>query len=180
LFKVSIRTPEPAHLFAKLVIDGMECSRRLHTLCQRDVIQNDVYNCYIAPPVKDSPYEVTIYAKTNKETTYRAAICIRLPGSNISQLITFPMIHQSFEEHQCILIEPLKRLLRRNEQVLIHMIVPSALVVKIRNGDDHIELDANEYRSDVVKKKIRVRGDVYVTGCWDKKTDSTICAFNVT
>ncbi len=179
LFKVSIRTPEPAHLFAKLVIDGMECSRRLHTLCQRDVIQNDVYNCYIAPPVKDSPYEVTIYAKTNKETTYRAAICIRLPGSNISQSIPFPMIHQSFQEHQCILIEPLKRLLRRNEQVLIHMIVPSALVVKIQNGDDHIELDANEYRSDVVKKKIRVRGNVCVTGCWDKKTDSTICAFSV-
>jgi hypothetical protein len=179
LFKVSIRSPEPARLFAKLVIDGMECSRRLHTLCQRDIIQNDVFNCYVAPPTTDGPYEVTIYAKTNKETAYRAAICIRLPGSNISQSITFPMVHQSFEQHQCILIEPLQRLLRQNEQVLIHMIVPGAHIVKIRNGDDNMELDVNEYKKEVVKKKIRVRGDVYVTGCWDKKTDSTICVFNM-
>lgn len=179
LFKVSIRTPETVHLFAKLVIDGMECSRRLHTLCQRDVIQNDVFNCYVAPPTKDGPYEVTIYAKTNKETAYRAAICIRLPGSNISQSITFPIVHQSFERHQCILIEPLQRLLRQNEQVLIHMIVPGARTVKIRNGDDISELDINEYKKDVVKKKIRIRGDVYVIGCWDKKTDSTICVFNM-
>jgi len=180
LLKVSIRSPEPAHLFAKLLIDGMECSRRLHTLCQRDIIQKDVFNCYIAPPIKDGPYEVTIYAKTNKETAYRAAICIRLPGSNISQSTTFPMVHQSFEQHQCILIEPLQRLLRLNEQVLIHMIVPGAHIVKIQNGDENIELDINEYKNEVVKKKIRVRGDVYVTGCWDKKTDSTICVFNMT
>lgn len=179
LFKVSIRTPEPAHLFAKLSADGMECSRRLHTLCQRDIIQNDVFNCYIAPPNKDGPYEVTIYAKTNKETAYRAAISIRLPGSNISQSITFPIVHQSFERHQCILIEPLQRLLKQNEQVLIHMIVPGASTVKIRNGDDTSELDINEYKKDVVKKKIRIRGDVYVIGCWDKKTDSTICVFNM-
>lgn len=179
LFKVSIRSPEPAHLFAKLVIDGMECSRRLHTLCQRDVVQNDVFNCYVAPPTKEGPYEVTIYARTNKETTHRAAICIRLPGSNISQPISFPIVHQSFEQYQCILIEPLHRLLRHNEQVLIHMIVPGAHLVKIRNGDDNIELDVNEYKKEVVRKKIRIRGDVYVTGCWDKKTDSTICVFNM-
>jgi len=179
LVKVSIRSPEPARVFAKLSIDGIECSRRLHTLCQRDVIQNDIVNCYVAPPTKDSPCEITIYAKTNKETAYRAAICIRLPGSNISQSITFPMLHQAFEQHQCILIEPLHRLLRQNEQVLIHMIVPDAYIVKIQNGDDNIELDTNEYKKEVVKKKIRVRGDVYVTGCWDKKTDSTICVFNM-
>jgi hypothetical protein len=89
------------------------------------------------------------------------------------------MVHQSFEQHQCILIEPLQRLLRQNEQVLIHMIVPGAHIVKIRNGDDNMELDVNEYKKEVVKKKIRVRGDVYVTGCWDKKTDSTICVFNM-
>jgi hypothetical protein len=179
LFKVSIRSPEPAHLYAKLVVDGMECSRRLHTLCQRDVIQKDLFNCYVAPPIKDGPYEVTIYAKTNKETGYRAAISIRLPGSNIFQPITFPMVHESFEKYQCILIQPLQRLLRSNEQVLIHMIVPGAHLVKIRNGDDNFELDINEYKKEVVKKKIRVRGDVYVTGCWDKKTDSTICVFNM-
>jgi hypothetical protein len=178
LLKVSIRSPEPARLFAKLVIDGMECSRREHTLCQRDTIQSDVFNCYIAPPTKNGPYEVTIYAKTNKETTYRAAICIRLPGPNISQSITFPLVHQSFEKHQCILIEPLQRLLRQNEKVLIHMIVPGAHVVKIQNGDDNTELDENEYKNGIVKKKIRVRGDVHVIGCWDKKTDSTICIFN--
>ncbi|CAF0783349.1 unnamed protein product [Rotaria sordida] len=179
LFKVSIRSPEPAHVFATLIIGGIEYSRRLYTLCQRDVIQNDVFNCYIAPPAKNGPYEITLYAKTHKETTYRAAICIRLPGSNISQSITFPLVHQSFEEHQCILIEPLQRLLRQNELVLIHMIVPGAHTVKIRNGEDNIELDVNEYKKEVVKKKIRVRGDVYIIGCWDKKTDSTICVFNM-
>lgn len=179
LFKVSMHSPEPAHLFAKLVVDGMECSRRLHTLCQRDPIQQDLFNCYIAPPTKDGPYEVTIYAKTNKETIYRSAISIRLPGSNPSQSISFPMIHQSFEQHQCILIEPLHRLLRRNEQVLMHMIVPGAQQVKIQNGGENYELDVNEYKNDVVRKKIRVRGDVHVIGCWDKKTDSTICIFNV-
>ena len=36
-------------------------------------------------------------------------------------------------------------------------------------GDDNMELDVNEYKKEVVRKKIRVRGDVYVTGCWDKK-----------
>jgi hypothetical protein len=179
LFKVSIRSPEPAHIFAKLVIDGMECSRRLHTLCQQDAIQNDVFNCYIAPPTKNGPYEVTIYAKTNKETAYRSAICIRLPGSNISQSITFPLVHQSFEEHRCILIEPFQRLLRQNEQVLIHMIVPGAHLVRIQNGEDNNELDEKEYKNGIVKKKIRVRGDVTVTGCWDKKTDSTICVFKM-
>ncbi|CAF1315867.1 unnamed protein product [Adineta steineri] len=179
LFKVSIRTPESVHLYAKLVIDGMEYSRRLHTLCQRDVLQHDLFNCYIAPPVKDGPYEVTIYAKTHKDTMYRAAICIRLPGSNIAQSNTLPMIHQSFEDHQCILMEPLRRFLRQNEYILIRMIVPNALTVKIRNGDDLIELDVNEYKKGVVKKKIRVRGDVCVIGCWDKKIDSTICVFNM-
>jgi hypothetical protein len=179
LVKISIKSPEPAHIFAKLIVDGMEYSRRLYTLCQRDPIQKDVFNCYIAPPTKDSPCEVTIYAKTKKETAYRAAICIRLPGSNISQPITFPLVHQSFEEHQCILIEPLQRLVRKNEQVLIHMIVPDAYVVKIRNGDDTIVLDEDEYRNGIVKKKVRVRGDLYVCGCWDKKTDSTMCVFNM-
>ncbi|CAM4853123.1 unnamed protein product [Rotaria socialis] len=179
LFKVSIRAPEPAHLFAKLTIGDKEYSRRLHTLCQRDVNENDVFNCYVAPPETNGPYEVTIYAKTNNETAYRAAICIRLPGLNLSQSITFPLIHQSFEQYQCILIEPLRRLLRQNEHVLIHMIVPNAQVVKIRNGDENIAVDMNEYKNDVVKKKIRVRGDVSVIGCWDKKVDSTICVFNM-
>ncbi|UJR25192.1 hypothetical protein I4U23_006547 [Adineta vaga] len=179
LFKVSIRTPEPAHLYAKLVIDGMECSRRLHTLCQRDIMQHDLYNCYLAPPTKDGLYELTIYAKTKQETTYQAAICIRIPVPNLIQSITFPMLHQAFEEHQCILIEPFQRLLRRNDFVLIQMMVPGALLVKICNGDETIELDANEYKNEIVKKKIRVRGDVSVLGCWEKKTDSVLCIFNV-
>ena len=179
LFKISIRSPETVYLFAKLVIDGTEYSRRLHTLCQRDAIESDLFNCYIAPPIKNGPYEVTIYAKTKKETNYRAAICIRLPRSDISQSMTFPLVHQSFIEHQCILIEPLQRLVQQNEQLLIHMIIPRAHVVKIRNGDENIELNVNEYKRGVVKKKIRIRGDVYIIGCWDKKTDSIICVFNM-
>ncbi|CAF4427505.1 unnamed protein product, partial [Rotaria sp. Silwood2] len=178
-FKVSIKSPEPAHVFTKLVIGGTEYSRRLYTLCQRDVIQKDVLNFYFAPPAKDGPYEITIYAKTNKETIYRAAICIRLPGSNISQSVPFPIVYPSFEEHQCILIEPFQGLLRQNEQVLIHMIVPGAHSVKVQNGDDNIELDVDEYKEQVVKKKIRVRGHVHIIGCWEKKTDATICVFKM-
>lgn len=179
LFKVSIHSSEPAHLYAKLMVEGMECSRRLHTLCQRDPVQKDLYNCYIAPPKKDGPYEVTIYARTNKEAIYRAAISIRLPGSHSSQPISFPMIHQAFEQHQCVLIEPLHRLFRRNEQIFIHMIIPGAELVKIRNGEENMDVDVNEYKNNVMKKRIRVRGDVHIIACWDRKTDSTLCVFNV-
>lgn len=178
LFKVSIRSPVPAHILAKLTIGGKEYPRRLHTLCQRDAVEDALYNCYVAPPARDGPYDITIYAKTDKETTYRAAIHIRLPGSCISQSITFPLMYQSFEEHQCILIEPMQRLLKPNELVLIHMIVPGAQLVKITNGDDTVHLDINEYKNGVIRKKLRVRGDVCVVGCWEKQ-DSNICLFNM-
>lgn len=179
LFKVSIRSPEPAQLFAKLLVDGMEYSRRLYTLCQRDALQPDIYNCYIAPPTKDGLYELTIYAKTKKETGYRAAMTIRMPGSGKSQPATLPLVHQSFDEHQCILIEPLQRLLRLNEPTLIHMVVPDADTVTIRNGNEMIQLDGAEYKNGVVKKKIRVRGDVHVLASWEKKGETTVCVFNV-
>ena len=179
LLKVSIRSPEPAQLFAKLLVDGMEYSRRLYTLCQRDVLQPDIYNCYIAPPTKDGLYELTLYAKTKKQTSYRAAMTIRLPGSDRSPPSTLPLVHQAFEERQCILIEPLQRLLRSNEPVLIHMVVPEAQTVRIRNGSETIELNGTEYKNGVVKKKIRVRGDVHVLACWEKKSETTVCVFNV-
>ncbi|CAF1167592.1 unnamed protein product [Adineta ricciae] len=177
LFTISIRTPEPAHLYAKLLVDGEECSRRLHTLCQRDIMDHTLYNCYVAPPKKDRPYELTIYAKTAKETTHRAAISIRVPESNGTQLIEIPMVHQAFEDHQCILIEPLQRSLPRDKDVRIHMKVPGALQVKIRNGDSTTELDSNEYRNYIVKKTIRVRGDVSVLGSWKDNPDLLLCVF---
>ena len=179
LLKFSIRSAEKANLYAKLVVDGIEYSRPLHTLCQRDPFQKDVYNCYIAPPTKDGLYQLTIFAKTDNETNYRASISVRLPGSSQFQSVIFPLMHQSFYDHHCILIEPLRRVLRLNEQIFIHLIVPNAHKVKIRNGQDTLELEGNELKNDIVKKKIRVRGEVCIIGCWDRKTDATICVFSV-
>jgi len=179
LFRISVRSPESAHIYAKLFIDGMECSRRLHTLCQRDVIQENVYNCYFTPPPTDGPYEPIIYSKTKNEVEYQISFNIRLPGAHHSQPVIFPMRYQAFEQHQCILIEPLQGSVQHNARITINMVVPGAKLVKIRNGDETLELDGNEYKNDIVKKKVRVRGDIYVIGCWDEKTDSVICVFKM-
>ena len=178
LLKFSVRSSEKAQLYGKLVVDGLEYSRPLHTLCQRDPFQKDVYNCFVAPPTRDGLYQLTIFAKTADDTAFRAAFSIRLPGSHQFQSLTFPLLHQSFYDHNCVLIEPLRRNLRLNEQILIHFLVPDAHKVKIRNGNELFEFDTNELKNDVVKKKIRVRGDVSIVGCWDRKSDSTICVFN--
>jgi hypothetical protein len=179
LFKVSIKSPEPVRLFAKLFIDGNEYPRKSHTLCQRDPIHSDQVTCYIAPPAVDGPHEVIIYAKTDTETTYRATISIRLPGANIAQSIFFPYIFPSFETYQCILIQPLQSFLKYNDHVLIHMVIPKAHRVKIRNGNDDIILNPNEYINGIVQKKVQVKGDVYVYGQWDNETDLPVCFYYV-
>ena len=89
------------------------------------------------------------------------------------------MRYQAFEQHQCILVEPLQGSVQHNARITINMVVPGAKLVKIRNGDETLELDGNEYKNDIVKKKVRVRGDIYVVGCWDEKTDSVICVFKM-
>lgn len=79
-FKIAIKTAEFARIYATLFVDGVECSRELHTLCQRDAIQTDVVNCFVSPPTGNKPLKLTIYAKTNIENEYRAALCIEMPS----------------------------------------------------------------------------------------------------
>ncbi|CAF2629331.1 unnamed protein product [Rotaria sp. Silwood2] len=180
LFKIAIRTPANVNLFATLKVGDIEYPRNLHTLCQRDEIKSDVYNCYITPPL-DGLYEVTIFAKMNDETTYKDAINMCLHVSNIADAFMFPITYATFTEHCCILIELFQRLVHGNEQVLIHMIIPNANVLKIRNGDEYMVPYKDEYKNGVLKKQIRVQGDLQVCGRWDDKADtmSIICIFNM-
>jgi hypothetical protein len=149
-------------------------------LCQRDETQPDVYNCYITPPV-DGHYDIGVYAKTNAESVYYNAIDMRLRVSDIADAFTFPLLYSTFTEHKCILIEPLQRLVHENEQVLIHMIIPNANVLKIQNGDDYMVPCKNEYKNGVLKKTVRVQGDLHICARWDNNADliSTICVFNM-
>lgn len=179
LLKLSIQSPEPVRLLAKLIIDGVEYPAKSHTLCQSDPIHSDKVTCYLAPPAIDGPYNLVIYAKTKTETAYRAAISVRFPGVNVPKSIYFPYTFPSFENHQCILIEPLRSSLKHNELSLIHMIVPDARDIKIQNGDQVILLDHNEYNDRVVKKQIKVLGDVHVYGRWKNENDEPICFFYV-
>ena len=179
LLKVSVHSPEPVRVFAKLAINGGKHEQARHTLCQQDPINNNIVDCYVAPPENEGPYEVTIYAKTKKENTYRAAISIQVPRANASRPIRFPHMETAFEEQQCILIEPLYGQLRRNQKVLIHMVVPHAQTVKLRNGDQLMELDGNDFKDGVLRKKIQVKGDVQVLGSWKKNVDTPLCLFNV-
>ncbi|CAF3506055.1 unnamed protein product [Rotaria socialis] len=180
IFKIAIQAPAHIDLFAALKVGDVEYPRSLHTLCQRDQNKADIYNCYIAPPL-DGLYEIAIFAKTNEETTYFEAINMRLRVSNIDDAFMFPITYATFTEHRCILIEPFQRLVCENEQVLIHMIIPNANVIKIRNGDEYMVPHKDEYKNGVLKKKIFVQGDLQVCGRWDDKADSIsiICIFNM-
>jgi hypothetical protein len=180
LFKIAIRTPVHVDLFVTLKVNEIEYPRNLHTLCQRDETKSDVYNCYVAPPV-NGLYEITVYAKTNHETLYHDAINMRLRVSNITDAFTFPLTDSTFTKHNCILIEPLQRLVYRNEEVLIHMIIPLANVIKIQNGDDYMVPGKDEYKRGVLRKKVRVQGDLRICARWDDKADSilVICVFNM-
>jgi hypothetical protein len=180
IFKISIKTPGYVDLSISLKIDKIEYPRHLHTLCQRDRNQIDTMNCFLAPPT-DGLYDLIIYAKTNDETTFRDTIYMRLYVSNIVQSFTFPIIYQLFNEYQCILIEPFRRLVRENECVFIHMKIPGANVVKIQNGEDYIVPNKDEYKNGVLKKQVNVQGDIRICAQWDDKADtiSTICVFNM-
>jgi hypothetical protein len=100
---------------------------------------------------------------------------------NIVNAFTFPLIYSIFTEHNCILIEPLQRLVYENEEVLIHMVIPHANVIKIQNGDDYIVPCMDEYKKGVLRKKVHVQGDLHICGRWDDKADSIsiICVFNM-
>ena len=180
LFKITIRTPEHVDLFAQLRVGGIEYPRNLHTFCQRDKDQSDVYNCYISPPL-NGLYDVDIFAKMNNETMYSDAISMRLRVFDIADAFMFPIIYSDFTERHCILVEPFHRFVRKDQQISIHMIIPNANVIKIRNGDDYMVPCKSEYEKGVLKKEIRVQGDIQICGRWDDKADSIsiLCIFNV-
>jgi hypothetical protein len=180
LFKIVIRAPEDVDLLLQLKVNNIEYPRNLHTFCQRDETQSDVFNCYITPPL-NGLYEVAIFAKTNDEKSYQDAINMRLRVLNMIDAFTFPFIYSAFTEHHCILIEPLQRLVYKNEEVLIHMIIPHANVVQVQNGDDHIVPTKDDYKKGVLRKKVRVQGDLQICARWDDNADSIsiIAVFNM-
>lgn len=180
LFKIVIRAPEQVDLFVALKVDNIEYPRTLHTLCQRDENQADLYNCYITPPMTGL-YEVSVYAKTHKEQLYQQTISMRLRVSNMIDAFTFPLTYSAFTEHHCILIEPLRRLVYKNEEVLIHMIIPHANVLKIDNGDDRIVPTNEEYRRGILRRKVRVQGDLKICARWNDNADTIeiLCVFNL-
>ncbi|CAF0861539.1 unnamed protein product [Adineta ricciae] len=180
LFKVSVRTPKHVELTASLQIGHEQYPRNLHTLCQRDENNPDIFNCFFAPPV-DGLYNVDIYAKTSEETSYQGVINMRLQVSNLMSSFTFPQTYLTFSQHNCILIHPLQRLVYKNDEILIHMIIPNANVIKIENGDYQIVPDKDEYKKGVLQKKIRVQGNIKICGRWDANADtiSVICIFHM-
>jgi hypothetical protein len=106
---------------------------------------------------------------------------MRLNVSNLYQAITFPIRSQSFIEYKCILIEPFRRLVQENELIFLHLKIPDAHVIMIKNGDEVILLDTDEYKNGLVKKEVIVRGDIHIRVRWNDKTEklSTICMFNM-
>ncbi|CAF0864971.1 unnamed protein product [Rotaria sordida] len=181
IFKISIKTPAYVDLYASLKIDNIEYPCHLYTLCQRDIYQTDTINCFLAPPT-NGLYEIRIYAKTNNETTYQDSIYMQLNVLNMIQAITFPIIYQSFFEYKCILIEPFRRLIKKNEYLFIHMKIPDAILIKIKNGDDYIIPNKDEYKNGLLKKEIYIQGDLHICAQWNDKTNrqiSTICIFNM-
>ena len=97
LFKITIRTLSPVDLFAQLVVDNVEYPSNLHTFCERDKDQSNVYNCYISPLLKGL-YDVDIFAKTNNETTHGDAINMHLHVFNIADAFMFPIVYSDFTQ----------------------------------------------------------------------------------
>jgi hypothetical protein len=56
-----------------------------------------------------------------------------------------------------------------------------AHMIKIKNGNELIILNNDEYQNDLSKKEICVQGDIDICVRWNEKTDkmSTICIFNM-
>ena len=180
IFKISLKTPAYVDLIASLQINGVEYPLYLHTLCQRDIFQMEVINCFFAPPT-NGLYQMIIYAKANNEMKYQETIDMRLNVLNLSQAITFPMRSQSFLEYRCILIQPFRRLIQENECLYIHMKIPDARAIKIKNGNESILPNINEYQNGFLKKEVLVRGDIRICVRWTDQTEKlyTICVFNM-
>jgi transglutaminase/protease-like cytokinesis protein 3 len=180
IFQISIKTPAYVDLIVSLQINNVKYPSHLHTLCQRDIVQTDIMNCFFAPPI-NGLYEIIIYAKTNDEIKYQETISMQLNVSNMYQAITFPIRSQSFIEYKCILIEPFRCLIQENEHIFIIMKIPDAYMITIINGNELIIPNNDEYQNSLLKKEVDVKGDIHICVQWNEKTEkiSTICIFNM-
>jgi len=180
LFQISLKIPAYVDLIASLQIKNLEYPSLLHTLCQHDVDQIDRINCFFAPPT-NGLYEIILYAKTIAETDYQETIYMELNVTNIHRSITFPIRSSSFIRNKCILIEPFRRLVQRNERLVFHMKIPNAISVKIKNGHDVLVPNDNEYENNILKKQIQIQGDIHICARWNEKIEkfSTICIFHM-
>ena len=180
IFHIVLRKPENVDLFLTLQLDDTEYPRSLHTLCQQDQTSPDIYNCYAAPPV-DGLYDIVIYAKSRNEATYPDAIRMKLRVSNIVEPFCFPMIYSAFKEHKCILIAPFRRFVQKDELVLIHMIIPNCNVLEVQNGKDSMAPCVTEYKNGILKKEVRVQGDLKICARWNDNADSIsiLCVFTM-
>lgn len=180
IFHIVLRKPEDVDLFLTLQLGDTEYPRSLHTMCQRDETSPDIYNCYAAPPVAGL-YDIVIYAKSRKETTYPDAIRMKLRVTNIVDPFCFPMIYSTFTEHKCVLIAPFRRFVQKDELVLIHMIIPNCNVLEVQNGKDSMAPCVTEYKNGVLKKEVRVQGDLKICARWNDNADSIsiLCIFTM-
>lgn len=180
LLTISLRTPAYVDIAGSLQVNRIEYPSHLHTLCQRDPFQNDIINCYFAPP-SNGPYEILIYAKTHHEMKYQETISMRLNVNNLGQTISFPLRSQLFLKFQCILIEPFRRLVEENERFSLSMKIPDAQMIKIINGDQWLIPSKDEYQNNILKKEFLVRGDIRICARWNEKSKkfSTLCLFHM-
>ena len=58
------------------------------------------------------------------------AISMRLRVFNIADAFMFPIVYSDFTQRPCILIELFHRFVYNDQQILIHMIIPNANVIK--------------------------------------------------
>ena len=178
-FQVSIETAEYAEVYAKLYVDNQECPKDQHTLCQRDPVSKDLLQCFVSPPLTSGTLALKIFAKTEKEDQYRAAITVEMPLVNIKRGWTFPKLERAFYEHRCILIEPLRSFVQLNEQLTIHLVLPQVSTVQIRNGEQIIQLETDQLPQGILKMKLQVRGHITVQGQWNGHRETNICRFSL-
>lgn len=178
-FQVSIETAEYAKVYAKLFVDDQEYPNDQHTLCQRDPLRKNLVQCFVSPPLTSGTLALKIFAKTEDEDQYRAAITVEMPALNIKGGWTFPKLEQAFDEHRCILIEPFRRFVQLNEQLTIHLVLPQVSIVRIHNGEQIIQLNKEQLLQGVLKMKLQVRGHITVQGEWNGHRETNICRFSL-
>ncbi len=121
---------------------------------------------------------MTIFGKTDKEETYQDAIHMRLKVVELLKAPMFPILYRPFNEHQCTLIEPFRRILYSGERVMIRMRIPGATTVSVHNGNQ--TMSTYGYENQMLTKEVVVEGDVTVYAFFDRTERlQSICKFNM-